>query len=661
MRNTRTLVSIFAVLTLAGTAHGGGVLETIDITGRIPSPIPGHFVARVIGIKWDTRTLPVRYSMNSTLNPIPNPLGTAFLSLADATAAMQTSLDAWNQIPTSFIDMQVTGNVANLGVRRFDMINEITFRTAGNFGAIASSPSVSLIADTTLPNGRDLDGDGDSDVSSAISVAGDVDGDGDIEFPAGFYKAGTILENDVQFNTKTSGGFRFTADPAAADTVTRSVDLIGVAVHEFGHSHGLSHTLNNQSNAADGNGATMFPFIDTGDPAAELAQRTLDSDDIAWSSFLYPEGSAPSGPAALQAGDVAFDEAFGLIRGSVTHGVLNQPIAGASVWAADRQTETLIATGFSGTTRVSFNPVNGGLFLINPAFNIIDGAYVIPVPKGSYQVGVEPVDGSPVSALSISLTTQIGVAFGQQNFNEELFNRNKEGALEKRPGQEKNVHVNPGETEDVVDITTNSTFNVNNFGDRNAIGFINPPSGIPPVPAGRIYAVRIPASQISAVNPGQDILIHSMTFDTFVLDASVAPVFASATLTTCKVDAAGNIVSVELSEPLEGTTGFLGQDNDFAPFHFKNPHELGKRVRRGIADGEIENLLLMLRLPLATPYAGVSAQPPAIGLDGPTPSVPVNDAPLFGLSYRSDNAGQSFVKIPTFNFRFSLILAEPTP
>ena len=34
----------------------------------------------------------------------------------------------------------------------------------------------------------------------------------DIEFPAGFYKAGTILDNDVQFNTKVSNGFRFTVD-----------------------------------------------------------------------------------------------------------------------------------------------------------------------------------------------------------------------------------------------------------------------------------------------------------------------------------------------------------------------------------------------------------------------------------------------------------------
>ena len=86
---------------------------------------------------------------------------------------------------------------------------------------------MSLIEDATFVNGDDIDGDGDSDVSSAISVATDTDTDGDIEFPAGFYKAGTILDNDVQFNTKTgqappnpiAQGFRFTTDPAAIDTV----------------------------------------------------------------------------------------------------------------------------------------------------------------------------------------------------------------------------------------------------------------------------------------------------------------------------------------------------------------------------------------------------------------------------------------------------------
>src|SRR5688572_32203567 len=58
--------------------------------------------------------------------------------------------------------------------RSFDMKNELTFRSAAGFAAIASSPSVSLVFDTTFLDGDDLDDDGDSDVSSAITTCSDV-------------------------------------------------------------------------------------------------------------------------------------------------------------------------------------------------------------------------------------------------------------------------------------------------------------------------------------------------------------------------------------------------------------------------------------------------------------------------------------------------------
>ena len=55
--------------------------------------------------------------------------------------------------------------------------------------------------------------------------------------------------------------------------------------------------MDNQISDTNGDGATMFPFADTGDPASEQNQRSLGADDIAWSSYFYPEGSATSGPA----------------------------------------------------------------------------------------------------------------------------------------------------------------------------------------------------------------------------------------------------------------------------------------------------------------------------------------------------------------------------
>jgi hypothetical protein len=416
------------------------------------------------------------------------------------------------------------------------------------------------------------------------------------------------------------------------------------AVHEFGHSFGLSHVLNNQDSATDGNGATMFPFIDTGDPVSELSQRTPDVDDIAYASYFYPEGSAASGPAALQPGDVAFNSVYGLITGELRHGVLNQPIAGASLFAVNRKTNTVAVSAFSGTTNLSFNPANGGLFFVPTVADAIpDGNYVIPVPKGQYSVGVEAVDGSPVAAANISFTCQIGNFFGQQNFNEEFYNNDEEAAIERKPGDAKNVDVEFGVTHSGVNIVTNSATTLSGFGARTNIGFINAPAG------GFIYAVAFPASQISTINPDGQIVIQAGLFDTVMLDASVPAIFAQAALTTGVINPDGT-ATIDLANPFDRATGFLGQDTDFAPFYFKNPHLIGRRVREGINAGTIQNLFLVLQIPPA-PFAGVSAQPPLIGLS--------TQAPILGRSFLSTNGGTTFNRRNDLNFRFSLLISEP--
>ena len=642
---TSILLTMCMLLMSVGSLRAGGALESVDITAGTPSPIAGHILARATGIRWDARSIPVQYRMNNTLNPIPNPLGPAFLSLADATAAIQGSLDSWNNIPTSYIDMQIVGTTNNPGLVGFNMINEISFRTAAGFGAIASSPSTNLITDLTLVHGQLIDGDADPDVSGTITTAQDVDNDGDIEFPAGFYKAGTILDNDVQFNTKTSNGLRFTVDPAQFDTVSRSVDLNCVAVHEFGHSFGLSHTLNNQDSATNGGGATMYPFITTTDPDAERQQATLAPDDIAYASFFYPEGTAASGPAALQAGDVPFASAYGLITGELRHGVLNQPIAGGQLIAIDRDTNTVATTAFSGTVNLSFNPATGGLFFVPTVADAIpNGNYTIPVPAGNYSVAVEATDGSPVAAPNIGFTPQVGNFFGQMNFIEEFYNNNSEGAIERDPGDAKNVHVNAGQTNGGANITTNSVITINPFGVRTNIGFINPGA------SGFIYAVQFPASQISALNGGNPVNLQAGLFDTTNIDPSVPVIFARAWLAKGVVNP-DTTATIDLANPLASSLTPIGQETDFAPFYFKNPHDLSETVRLGIADGSIQNLFLVLQIPPA-PFGGVNAQPPLIFLS--------TQAPILGRSFLSVDGGLTYQRRNTQNFRFSLVASVPT-
>ena len=334
--------------------------------------------------------------------------------------------------------------------------------------------------------------------------------------------------------------------------------------------------------------------------------------------------------------------------------MLNQPVAGGSVFAIDYLTDKFVASGFSGTTQLSYNPVTGGrIFIDDPAFHILNGKYVIPVSRGIYAVGVEPVDGNPTAADSINPTCRIGSFLGQQNFNEEFYNRSREESREVRLGEKFPVLVLPGLNLSCgVDIVTSDSININNFGDRDTFGIRN-------VPPGTLFAVQIPASQITAVNPGGGLLIQGVAFDTGVMDASVVPVFAKAVLTTGTVNE--TTVTVDLAHPLAEKNNFVGQDNDFAPFYFRAPRAIGAAVLKGIERGEIQNLFIVLQVPTTTPFPGVSGQPPFIGFDGagPPPNGQPNDAPIFGLSFFSFDGGATWFRNQAFNIRFSLIVSKP--
>ncbi|HET9394849.1 MAG TPA: hypothetical protein VFO36_02240, partial [Nitrospiraceae bacterium] len=187
---------VFASLLLAAhAATAGGKLETFKFTGE--SSAPGFEDVEVVGIFWDRRCTNVSYVVDSVPanGGTPNEISPAVIQ-----QELQIAFDQWNEISTSYISMNIAGiRTLNNGLRKFDFINELTFEAPANAQFLASSPSVALQEDADFVVGDDIDGDGDSDVFDP-SAAGrntcfDADADGDIEFPAGAYKAGTILDN----------------------------------------------------------------------------------------------------------------------------------------------------------------------------------------------------------------------------------------------------------------------------------------------------------------------------------------------------------------------------------------------------------------------------------------------------------------------------------
>ncbi|MEX2497909.1 MAG: matrixin family metalloprotease [Wenzhouxiangellaceae bacterium] len=544
MQRTR-LYLITALVVTSQAALAGGHLDTFKFTGQ--ELAPGIEAVDVVPIRWDERCSNLQYVINSAA--LPNQGSPLEVSIADLEQVIQQSFDAWNDIPTSFISFQVvdsrdTGNA----VRSFDFINEITFSTAPGFTALASSPSVSLQQDINLVPGMDLNGDGDSDVfdpdAEGINQCADIDGDGNIEFPAGFYPAGTILENDVQFNTNVL----WSTQPVAG-----AADIGAVATHEFGHSHGLAHDFINQISDDNRFGSTMFPFISTNDPEAEAATRQLHTDDIAWSSFIYPEAS--------------FDNVYSVVRGEISD-IDGLGVLGANVYAVDQAGDRTAVTAHSGTLRVL--GINGGLFVAQPEIGIVNGEYELPLPRGNYQMFLQSPDVAGATGGNISTTSAISASYGQVGYDEEgIGPRNQETAFERRPGQAQQLVIRPGSRPvKVIDAVINESIQLQDFVVQSFGG-----TGAALAP-GTVYAQRFSnADMLSVLEAGA--AITSATFQITAFDAVDAPRFERAALALGFVNGDG---TVELVETLTEQSGFIGQDGDLSPFYFNASNGLGRRV-----------------------------------------------------------------------------------
>lgn len=651
-RTALGLVAALALTLFAGVAHAGGYQLVTDITGRVPSSIAGQVYGNFVPLHLDPRCIPMVFRVNNTQDPVPNPLGAAFLTLADAKTGIQLAMDQWNQIPTSYIQFQYGADYANAGFRKFDTINEITFRSAAGLAVSSATVPTRLVETAVFNNGDDLDGDTDSDVSNTITQCTDIDADGDQEWPAGSYDGGTILDMDIVINTKATNGYRFTTTADLAQLTAlidpRSTDLVAEAIFRLGFAQGLTvSTVPNVNNLTNADDASMYNFRDFDDPLSFVRLRTLEQDDVITSSMLYPEGSAASGPPALQAGDVAFNSVYGMIEGNVTHGALSLPVLGGDVTAMRHDNiggsvGDLVNAVYVGNARVSVNTTTLASTNLPAAEGIVNGNYRLAVPFGTYDLNLEAVDFFPQGAASVGAVANLGGTYGLNTFPEEFWNSTLEAAKEVGPGDSTPVTVSvatPLVTG--VNFVTNKVTVVTESGGPNMSNFDDVP--------GSCYAVDFPISQLLAADAGRQLPLTTGIIEGVSADQSQVCVMQQVWLAFGTVS--GTTATINLALPLDTKTNFGIQQFERHPWFFERKN-LAKKIFDAYRAGSQTHVFLVAKTPNtpSTPNFSNKSDRPAVDLrsDGFVPA---------GLSYISTNCS-TFTESPTYFWEMDLHFSE---
>jgi hypothetical protein len=285
---------------------------------------------------------------------------------------------------------------------------------------------------TDFPNGLDFNGDGVLNEPFSENFASlPVDGNGNFVDGPLVFQPGTIIDGDVAYNGPCV--------ELSNDNAPATIDVFGVALHENGHGHGLSHQLIRN--------ATMFPFVSDN----VFSLQTPQTDDMISSSLLYPvaglatfaSGTANSTEAGgsnrqYEASTFLPSNALGLIRGEVVNAA-GEPVFGAHVFAVavdvntdpDQAPNAAVASllrGIAGSNKLSesnFDTIDPGDAVVgdysgtlllgtndsratrhaaqspDPDRNQFVLANLLP---GRYAVGVESIDADPVSPASVSGT-----------------------------------------------------------------------------------------------------------------------------------------------------------------------------------------------------------------------------------------------------------------
>ncbi len=342
-------------------------------------PVPAHAGGRLYTLSphapfWPDASFPVPYNMNpaSAAGSVDGPQPVQ--QFIDATEA---AFHTWEAIPTSRITFARGPDVTDvLDLDPNDGINLIVFH---DWAAVQGVP-------IPLPPG-------------VLGITNTV-----FDFETGEMRGAAITLNRDPFPDLPNPDWSTSGEPG-------SLDVEVVILHEAGHFQGLAHSNVRNDAAGDlagppSNAAVMFPFIGWD----VMDGRAPDPDDIAWHGLIYPSP--------------LYETSFGSIEGHVPFGAMMMgcsPPAGANgahVVARDL------------TDRVGGEP----RMVVGTSSDRAEGRlapYRIPgLPPGKYGVWIEPLDGSPVSALQINTRIQFTL---DTDFPEDWYSGEEESGAEPSP------------------------------------------------------------------------------------------------------------------------------------------------------------------------------------------------------------------------------------
>lgn len=294
----------------------------------------------------------------------------------DILPEIQTAFDTWNAVPTA-------QNVLGAATRA-----TVDF-TGANFGTAWG-----------------IDGDGRHEIV--------LDEDGSALRRFGIDPA---LMEKTAFSPIVSNNGIITDAFVVINGTRSDFDRPSAELHELGHVQGLSHSsvgiYNSASFPSDAldpvnvaSVPTMHPFAVGG-----TARRTLEPDDMAGLSELYPEPGFST---------------LGSIEGTVTRCGSNSPVTGANVRAINVANANIQLTRFSG-----FDGNAQGRFLIKG------------LPPGSYRLVVETVTANEFTIARFGSVP----AVAENDFPTEYHNPPQEDACsEELPDSPVNIAVNAGAT-----------------------------------------------------------------------------------------------------------------------------------------------------------------------------------------------------------------------